>query len=128
MANSTARALVEPYMAFLPYIGLRLAVPLLAYFPLSLSFAMINLAFKLPLGTKYAPFPLLSRARADTSRRFGLGPGFIVSFFYIYIGMAALGLSLEAMITILSPRYTPLFLFVLVRLLFCCPHALMTTG
>ena len=52
MANSTARALVEPYMPFLPYIGLRLAVPLLAYFPLSLSFALVNLAFKLPLGTK----------------------------------------------------------------------------
>ena len=52
MAHSTARALVEPYMPFLPYVGLRLGVPLLAYFPLSLSFALMNLAFKLPLGTK----------------------------------------------------------------------------
>ena len=46
--------------------------------------------------------------------RFGLGPGFIVSFFYVYIGMAALGLSLEAMITLLTPRFVPFFLFILV--------------
>ena len=43
-----------------------------------------------------------------------MGPGFIVSFFYVYIGMAALGLSLEAMITLLTPRFVPFFLFILV--------------
>ena len=42
--------------------------------------------------------------------------------------MAALGLSLEAMITILSPRYTPLFLFVLVRFLLYCLRALVVAG
>ncbi|KAI0759545.1 hypothetical protein BD413DRAFT_273447 [Trametes elegans] len=97
MANSTARTIVSPHMSFLPYLALRLAVPLLAYLPLSLSYTLVNLAFKLPLGTK-----------------FGLGAGFMVSWVYIYLGMAALGLSLEAMITILTPRFTPFFLFTLI--------------
>lgn len=52
MANSTARAIVSPHMAFMPYLGLRLAVPFIAYLPLSMSYALVNLAFKLPLGTK----------------------------------------------------------------------------
>ena len=102
MANSTARAIVSPHMNFLPYIGLRIAVPLVVYFPLSMSFALINVAFKLPLGTKFG----------------SEGLGFIVSFFYLYLGMSALGLSLEAMITIFTPRFVPFFLFILVRL--CC--------
>ncbi len=95
-------------MNFLPYIGLRIAVPLIVYFPLSISFALINVAFKLPLGTK-----------------FGDGLGFIISFVYLYLGMAALGLSLEAMITIFTPRFVPFFLFILVRL-FCTMMSLVT--
>ncbi|KAM5536448.1 hypothetical protein V8D89_009884 [Ganoderma adspersum] len=98
MANSTARAIVSPHMNFLPYIGLRIAVPLIVYFPLSMSFALVNVAFKLPLGTKFG----------------SEGLGFIVSFFYLYLGMAALGLSLEAMITIFTPRFVPFFLFILI--------------
>ena len=35
-----------------------------------------------------------------------------------YLGMLALGLSLEAMITLLTPKFIPYFLFILVRL--CC--------
>ncbi|KAI0820843.1 hypothetical protein BC628DRAFT_1422520 [Trametes gibbosa] len=97
MANSTARAIVSPHMAFMPYLGLRLAVPFIVYLPLSMSYALVNLAFRLPLGTK-----------------FGLGGGFMLSWVYIYLGMAALGLSIEAMITILTPRFTPFFLFLLI--------------
>ncbi|KAI0641589.1 hypothetical protein C8Q79DRAFT_918920 [Trametes meyenii] len=97
MANSTARAILNPHMPFLPYMVLRLTVPFIAYLPLSMSYALVNLAFKLPLGTK-----------------FGLGGGFMLSWVYIYLGMAALGLSLEAMITILTPRFTPFFLFTLI--------------
>ena len=116
MANSTARAIVSPHMDFLPYIGLRILVPLMVYFPLSMSFALINVAFKLPLGTKYVLVYCYRRANIHLSvRRFGEGAGFILSFFYIYLGMAALGLSLEAMITLLTPRFIPFFLFILVR-------------
>ncbi|TFK80958.1 hypothetical protein K466DRAFT_532405, partial [Polyporus arcularius HHB13444] len=94
MANSTARALIEAQMRFLPYIALRIIVPLVAYFPLSMSYALVNVAFDLPLGTKY-----------------GDAGGFLLSFFFIYLGMCALGLSLEAMITIFTPRFVPFFLF-----------------
>ncbi|KAI0808363.1 hypothetical protein C8Q74DRAFT_1233073 [Fomes fomentarius] len=98
MANSTARAIVDPHMPFLSYICLRISVPLLAYFPLSMSYALLNLAFKLPLATKFG----------------SEGTGFIVSFAFIYLGMAALGLSIEAMITLLTPRFVPFFLFTLI--------------
>ncbi|RDX39720.1 hypothetical protein OH76DRAFT_1490876 [Lentinus brumalis] len=97
MANSTARALIEAHMRFLPYIALRIIVPLVAYFPLSMSYALVNVAFDLPLGTKY-----------------GDAGGFLLSFFFIYLGMCALGLSLEAMITIFTPRFVPFFLFTLI--------------
>ncbi len=46
--------------------------------------------------------------------RYGDAGGFLLSFFFIYIGMCALGLSLEAMITIFTPRFVPFFLFTLV--------------
>ncbi|KAI8976311.1 hypothetical protein BD414DRAFT_467212 [Trametes punicea] len=97
MANSTARDIVSPHMAFLPYLALRIAVPLIVYLPLSASYALVNLAFDLPLGTK-----------------FGAGAGFMVFWVYVYLGMAALGLSIEAMITIFTPRFTPFFLFILI--------------
>ena len=38
----------------------------------------------------------------------------MLAFVFFYIGMAALGLSLEAMITILTPKFVPYFLFILV--------------
>lgn len=116
MANSTARAIVAPHMAFLPYLALRLAVPLIAYLPLSMSYALVNLAFKLPLGTKSVACFISYPHCAYIARRYGLGAGFMLSWVYIYLGMAALGLSIEAMITILTPRFTPFFLFMLVRL------------
>lgn len=36
-------------------------------------------------------------------------------FAFVYLGMLALGLSLEAMITLLTPKFVPYFLFILVR-------------
>ncbi|KZS88478.1 hypothetical protein SISNIDRAFT_552553 [Sistotremastrum niveocremeum HHB9708] len=53
MANDAARAHISPYLKLSSYLILRIAVPLLAYIPLSLSYAMINLPFHLPFGTKY---------------------------------------------------------------------------
>lgn len=35
-------------------------------------------------------------------------------FFYVYLGMASLGLAQEAMITLTTPRFVPFFLFILV--------------
>ena len=46
--------------------------------------------------------------------RFQYARGFLLFFVYIYLGMCALGLALEAMITILTPRFVPFFLVLLV--------------
>lgn len=51
-------------------------------------------------------------SRAD---RYGYAGGFFLFWVYVWMGMAALGLALEAMITILTPRLTPFFLLILVR-------------
>ena len=40
----------------------------------------------------------------------------MLSFMYFYLGMAALGLAVEAMVTVLTVRYSPYFLFILVSL------------
>ena len=41
----------------------------------------------------------------------------MVAFVFLYLGMASLGLAVEAMITVLTPRFVPFFLFIMVR---CC--------
>ena len=38
----------------------------------------------------------------------------MLSFVFFYLGMLALGLSLEAMITLLTPKFIPYFVFTLV--------------
>lgn len=63
---------------------------------------------------------------SDRFLRFGLGAGFMISWVYIYLGMAALGLSIEAMITILTPRFAPFFLFLLVGLLSAMDWRILT--
>lgn len=75
----------------------------------------------------YRLFSVLGHA-AEIMRRFGAGAGFMVFWVYIYLGMAALGLSIEAMITILTPRFTPFFLFTLVRIEIICSVVRLLTG
>lgn len=40
----------------------------------------------------------------------------MIAFLFLYLGMASLGLAVEAMITVLTPRFVPFFLFFMVRL------------
>ena len=40
-----------------------------------------------------------------------------MTFLFVYLGMTALGLSLEAMITLLTPKFIPFFVFTLVSML-----------
>ena len=98
MAHSTARAAIEKHLTLYSYLTLRVVTPLTVYIPLSMSYALINLAFRLPFGT-----------------HFSFGKGFMAFFGFLYLGMASLGLALEAMITLLQPRFVPLFLVLLVR-------------
>lgn len=39
----------------------------------------------------------------------------MLTFVFFYLGMLALGLALEAMITLLTPKFIPYFLFILVQ-------------
>ncbi|KAG8782983.1 hypothetical protein FRC12_020254 [Ceratobasidium sp. 428] len=97
MSNDAARGILGPFLRLRSYLALRLIVPLVLYLPLSLAFAMISLPFHAPFGAKYT-----------------YGGGFFLYFFYTYIGMAALGLSTEAMVTILTPRFMAFFLIPLI--------------
>jgi hypothetical protein len=97
MANATARGLVQKHLCFSSYVTLRIVVPLIIYFPLCLSYALVNLAFNLPFGARYN-YP----------------SGFFLFVVYIYLAMASLGLALESMITLLTPRFVPFFLFALI--------------
>lgn len=70
----------------------RVATPFFMYFWLSWFYALISLAFKVPF-----------------SRYYG-GGGFLIYWAMSFLGMAALGLAVEALITILTPRFIPYFL------------------
>ncbi|KAH7325194.1 hypothetical protein B0J17DRAFT_682613 [Rhizoctonia solani] len=97
MSNDAARGIFGPFLRLRSYLILRLAVPLILYLPLSLSFAMVSLPFHAPFGAKYT-----------------YGGGFFLYFAYTYMGMAALGLATEAMVTILTPRFMAFFLLPLI--------------
>lgn len=99
MAHSTARARIEKHLTLPSYLLLRILTPLIVYVPLSLSYALLNLAFRLPFGT-----------------HFSFGDGFLAFFGFVYLGMTSLGLALEAMVTLLQPRFVPLFLVLLVSI------------
>ncbi|KAG8883889.1 hypothetical protein FRB97_005727 [Tulasnella sp. 331] len=104
--DNVANAYIVPYTAALlertlttfnaqAYIGLRIIAPLIIYIPVSFNYAMISLPFHVTFGANYAG-------------------GFFIFWLFVYMCMAALGLSIEAMITILTPRYAPLFLVFLI--------------
>lgn len=97
MTNDAARGILGPFLKLRSYLWLRVLVPLGLYFPLSLAFAMISLPFHAPFGAKYT-----------------YAGGFFLYFVYTYMGMAALGLATEAMITILTPRFMAFFLIPLI--------------
>ncbi|QRV72110.1 nitrosoguanidine resistance protein SNG1 [Ceratobasidium sp. AG-Ba] len=97
MTNDAARGILGPFLKLRSYLWLRILVPLGLYFPLSLAFAMVSLPFHAPFGSKYT-----------------YAGGFFLYFVYTYMGMAALGLATEAMITILTPRFMAFFLIPLI--------------
>ncbi|KAG8735475.1 hypothetical protein FRC10_010472 [Ceratobasidium sp. 414] len=97
MSNDAARGILGPFLKLRSYLWLRILVPLGIYLPLSLAFAMVSLPFHAPFGAKYS-----------------YGGGFFLYFAYTYMGMAALGLATEGMVTILTPRFMAFFLIPLI--------------
>ena len=47
-------------------------------------------------------------------RRYAYGGGFMLALVFVYLGMTSLGMAVEAMITLLTPRFVPFFLFFMV--------------
>ncbi|KAJ7252396.1 hypothetical protein B0H12DRAFT_1017999 [Mycena haematopus] len=73
-------------------IRVRLITCFVGYFFVALFYALLSLAFKLPFNNRYGK------------------AGFVIFWMLNWIGMLACGLTLEALATIVTVRYTPLFL------------------
>jgi hypothetical protein len=71
---------------------IRFAVPFILYFFMSWIYSFVSLAFQVPF-----------------SRYYGDG-GFVLYWISSFLGMTALGLAVEALITVLTPRFIPYFL------------------
>ncbi|KIO28765.1 hypothetical protein M407DRAFT_176434 [Tulasnella calospora MUT 4182] len=97
MTHDFARGIISPFLRFNSYARMRLLVPLVIYIPLSFSYAMVNLPFKITFDAKYT-----------------YAGGFFLFWVFVYMGMAALGLATEAMITLLTPRFIAYFLIALI--------------
>ncbi|KAK8847379.1 hypothetical protein IAR55_005237 [Kwoniella newhampshirensis] len=97
MTNNAVREIIGPFMTTGAYVIYRIAAPLILYLPVSFFFAMINLPFKIHFGA-----------------HFTYAGGFFLWWFTLYLGMAAVGLSTEFAITILSPRFVAFFLIPLI--------------
>ncbi|KAF8920999.1 hypothetical protein CPB85DRAFT_1372252 [Mucidula mucida] len=94
MIGASARELsgLEKRLTTSSLIKMRLASVFSAYFVISLFYSLLSLAFQV-----------------DFTRTFGRS-GFLVFWMLSYTGMLSVGLLLEAMITLLTPRFLPFFL------------------
>ncbi|KAI0049875.1 hypothetical protein FA95DRAFT_1537385 [Auriscalpium vulgare] len=94
-ANYAARVNVtqiEDRLTFRSLMLMRIFIPITAYFLVSLFYCLLSVAFQVPF-----------------ARTFG-HPGFLVYWMISWFAMCALGFGVEAMITILTPRFLPFFL------------------
>ncbi|KAI0686706.1 hypothetical protein BC835DRAFT_1420255 [Cytidiella melzeri] len=95
LANFQARVMVsgiDRRLRFGQLMILRYIAPFVIYFWLSFVYSLLSLFFKVPF-----------------DRKFGHA-GFVIYWMLSWAGMLALGLALEAMVTLLTPRFIPFFL------------------
>ncbi|KAH8917612.1 hypothetical protein BT69DRAFT_1226604 [Atractiella rhizophila] len=97
MATSAFQVVIGDYLHIRSLILLRFGISFLFYFFLSWAFALLGLMFK-----------------GDFTRHFG-GGGFLLYWLSLFLGMASLGLALQAMVTLLTVRFIPI-LFILILL------------
>ncbi|KZV66913.1 hypothetical protein PENSPDRAFT_744631 [Peniophora sp. CONT] len=83
---------LEDHLSFGSLVATRILNPLIIYFFLSVFYALISYAFQTPFGRYYG------------------SSGFVIYWMMCWMGMAALGLATESVITILTPRFIPFFL------------------
>ncbi|KAF4596975.1 hypothetical protein EYR40_007425 [Pleurotus pulmonarius] len=96
MTASAARQMsgLETILTYGSLVRLRIATTFMIYFILSLFYSLLSKAFQLPF-----------------DRKFG-NAGFLVFWMLNLFGMLALGLALESLITLLTPRFIPFFLLI----------------
>ena len=99
MANSALRPIIARHLTLSWYVALRVCAPLLAYIPLSLSFAVISLPFRVPFNAKYTE-----------------AQGFFLFSILCYMLMCGFGLATEFAIGVLTIRFAPFFLLTLVSI------------
>ncbi|EOR04816.1 Nitrosoguanidine resistance protein SNG1 [Wallemia ichthyophaga EXF-994] len=89
MAHSAVRPLLEKHLTLSSYIGMRILVPLCLYVVISLLFAMLNLPWDLHWDAHFS----------NTAK------GFFCTYALFLVGMSALGLATEAIITVIGPKF-----------------------
>ncbi|TFY62802.1 hypothetical protein EVJ58_g3646 [Rhodofomes roseus] len=97
MANSALRPIVARHLTLPWYVALRVCAPLLAYVPLSLSFAVVSLPFHVPFDGKYTE-----------------AQGFFLFWILCYMLMCGFGLATEFAIGVLTIKFAPFFLLTLI--------------
>ncbi|EJD42087.1 hypothetical protein AURDEDRAFT_168879 [Auricularia subglabra TFB-10046 SS5] len=90
--NARVQSRLNTLLKLRQLIVLRLAAPLAMYFFVSWVYSFISLAFQVPF-----------------SRYYGRA-GFVIYWAMSFVGMSALGLAIEALVTVLTPRFIPYFL------------------
>ncbi|TFY73045.1 hypothetical protein EWM64_g10967, partial [Hericium alpestre] len=87
-----ARAAIQDRLTLRALLLMRIIIPIIAYFIISCFYSLLNLAFQVPFNRWYGH------------------SGFVIYWMMSWLGMAALGLAVEAMITLLTIRFVPFFL------------------
>ncbi|KAJ1305782.1 hypothetical protein OPQ81_010512 [Rhizoctonia solani] len=93
VTSHRAREKLESQLTYKSLVALRIGLPLVAYIPISTSYAMLGLFFRAPFDAK-----------------FHSGGGFFIYVAYTYMDICALGLMCEAAMSILQPGHMCLFL------------------
>ncbi|KAF9509200.1 hypothetical protein BS47DRAFT_1488035 [Hydnum rufescens UP504] len=119
------RQAIEPYLKIKDLLLLRVLAPPIFYLPISFAYCMVSLCFKVPL-MRGASFPTELHPAppscfSSVFIRYDRAGGFFIFWLYNFMGMAALGFSTEAMITLITAKYMSYFLIPLVR------HACLAT-
>ncbi|OXM77023.1 endoplasmic reticulum protein [Cryptococcus neoformans Bt63] len=97
MTNNAVREIIAPFLTTRAYIIYRLVSPICLYLPVSFFFCMVNLPFKIHFDAHYT-----------------YAGGFFLWWFALFLGMSAVGLSTEAAITVLGPKFMAFFLIPLI--------------
>ncbi|EPQ27589.1 uncharacterized protein PFL1_04727 [Pseudozyma flocculosa PF-1] len=89
MANFGARQPLQPFLAYRSLVAMRILVPLLSYFFISLMMTTLNVAFQLPYGRALSSY----------------GAGFMTWWAVTFVGLAVLGLATECFISLVGPQF-----------------------